>query len=398
MYFYQSLHKQFMKNIFLIIILLSAILSCNNSKKTMNTESKNPNTKPTKVLNSESLKIRNYLKKDIVIAHRGSTYWTPEETEPAYRWARNIGADYLELDLQMTKDSILVAYHDNTLLRTSNVSEVFPEIKNPTTNDFTLKQLRNLDYGSWFNKSYPKRARKSFIGLEILTFKDVLMIAEGYQIKKKDGKPVKEIINGNWTGKYLHEKDPNDNQNRPGVYTETKKLGLEKLLAKELKEYQWLITDNPKKIKTYKNKVAIANTNGRFILQSFYRESIEKLNIYLPNIPKCLLIWKPEMDKNLKNGYIETINYCINNNVEIMGPSIAGAPNNYGELTAPWMVELIHQSGMLIHPYTFDTVADFDKYANSVDGVFTNRADLGLIYYKRLENNISEDVLIELGY
>jgi len=387
-----------MKNILLILIISSAILSCNRSKKTMHTESQKSNTLTIKKLSTESIKTRNYILKDIVIAHRGSTYWTPEETEPAYRWARNIGADYLELDLQMTKDSILVALHDDTLLRTSNVQEIFPDINEPTTNDFTLKQLRSLDFGSWFNKVNPKRAKKKFVGSQILTFKDVLMIAEGYRIKREKGKPVKEVIKGEWTGKYLYEIDPADNKNRPGIYAETKKLGLEKLLAKELKEYKWLITENPKNIKTYKNKVGIANTKARLVLQTFYPESIKQLNIYLPNIPKCMLIWKPEMDKDLKNNYIKIINYCVNNNVEIMGPSIAGAPNNYGELTAPWMVKLIHQSGMIIHPYTFDTNIDFNNYSESTDGFFTNRADLALIYFNRLKGNTSESILTELGY
>ncbi|MCK4561642.1 MAG: hypothetical protein KAT78_01935, partial [Flavobacteriaceae bacterium] len=244
----------------------------------------------------------------------------------------------------------------------------------------------------------PKTARKSFIGCRILTFKDVLMIAEGFRIKRENGEPVKEIIAGEWTGKYLHEKDPADNKNRPGIYAETKKLNLEKLLLKELKENDWLITDNPKTIETYHNKVAIANTKARFIVQTFYTESIEQLNIYLPNIPKCMLIWKPEMGKDLKDNYIKIINYCVNNNIEIMGPSIAGAPNNYGELIAPWMVELIHQSGMIIHPYTFNTNTEFNNYGARVDGVFTNRADLALIYFKRLELNTSESILTELGY
>ncbi len=387
-----------MKNILLILIISSVILSCNHSKKTMNTEFQKSNTLILKELSAESIKTRNYIPENIIIAHRGSTYWAPEETEPAYRWARNIGADYLELDLQMTKDSILVALHDDTLLRTSNIKDVFPNMVNPTSKNLTLKELRTLDFGSWFNKENPERARKSFVESQILTFKDVLMIAEGYRIKREKGKPVKEVIKGEWTGKYLYEIDPVDNKNRPGIYAETKKLNLEKLLLKELKEHGWLITNNPKTIETYPNKVSIANTNARFILQSFYRESIEQLNIYLPGIPKCLLIWKPDMNEDINNSYVETINYCIDNNVEIMGPSIAGAPNNYGELTAPWMVKLIHQSGMIIHPYTFDTNTDFNTYGASVDGVFTNRADLALIYFKRLKSNISESILTELGY
>ncbi len=351
-------------------------------------------------LSSEAIQVRDYINKDIVIAHRGSTYWTPEETEPAFRWARNIGADYLELDLQMTKDNILVAMHDDDLLRTTNVKDIYPKFKTPTVNDFTLKELRSLDCGIWFNKKKPDRARKAFEGTEILTLKDVMMIAEGYRIKRINDKPVKEMFDHKWTGKYVYEKDPKDNKNRPGIYAETKSGHgqIEKFLAKKLKELKWLITDHPKNIKTYQNKVSIANTNARFILQSFSKESIEKLDAYLPGIPKCMLLWKPDMEGDLKNNLKEYIDFCIKNNAEIMGSSIAGAPNNYEELTAPWMVDLIHKSGMVIHPYTFDTNNDLHKYAPHVEGVFTNRADLALIYYKRLTKNNSENILNDLGY
>ena len=395
------------KEIGALILLIGTMYSCDSSKS----DFRKPNATETKELSEVSLAIRDLLSKDVIIAHRGTIYWAPEETEPAFRWARNIGADYLELDLQMTKDSILVAMHDNTLLRTSNVKDIYPDVEKPTTNDFTLKQLRKLDFGSKFNRTHPKRARDSYIGAKILTFQDVIMIAEGYHIKElENGDPVKEAIDGEWTGKYQYEMDPSDNKNRPGVYAETKKLHLEKLLLKELKEYGWLITDNPKHIETYKGKVSYANTNARFILQTFYRRSIIELNKYLPGVPKCLLIWEPEMrekiksddrskiDSILKKNYIETINYCVDNDVEIMGSSIKGKPNNYGELSAPWMVELVRNSGMIIHPYTFDGPKDFNTYGHEVDGVFTNRADLALIFLGRLDKNISEDVLKELGY
>ena len=42
--------------------------------------------------NREEAEEELFIPKDIVIAHRGTTYWAPEETEMAYRWARNIGA------------------------------------------------------------------------------------------------------------------------------------------------------------------------------------------------------------------------------------------------------------------------------------------------------------------
>lgn len=351
-----------------------------------------------KKLSKESEKIRDYMSKDLVIAHRGSSYWAPEESEPAYRLARNLGADYLELDMQMTKDSILVAIHDNSMTRTTNIGDLFPDIEKPVTDSFTLKELRSFDIGSWYNETYD-RGRESYVGLTILTLKDVLMIAEGYYIKKdENGNPVKEMENGEWNGKYLYEKDPFDNKNRPGVYAETKKLGLEKLLAAELKEHGWLITDNPKKIKTYNDKVGYANTKARFVLQTFYRRSIKELNNYLSGLPKGLLIWEPKMSDSIETSYLETINFCIENNVEVMGASLTGGNRNYGELSAPWMVDLVHNAGMVIHSYTVDDKQQLEEYGERLDGLFTNRTDLTLEYYNRKSEKSAKEILAEMGY
>jgi glycerophosphoryl diester phosphodiesterase len=380
-----------MKNIFFLLLFSVFLSGCGSEKSSAGAKTND------KMISEHSIKVGKYLKKDIVIAHRGTKYWAPEETEPAFRWARNIGADYLEFDLQMTKDSVLVALHDNTLSRTSNVKEVFPYISKPATKDFTLKELRSLDFGTWFNKKYPKRAKKEFAGQPVLTLKDVIMIAEGYRLLRIGGEPAKEVIDNNWTGNYLYEIDPQDNKNRPGIYIETKKNNLEKLLQKGLKDAGWLITDHPKKIKTYRGKVNTGNTKARVILQSFHKKSIEQFNVYLPGLPKCLLINSVQALGIPKAFYPKILDFCIKNDVEILGPDISSKENSYG-LIAPWMVEMIHSTGMIIHPYTFNTTQEFEKYAPSVEGVFTNRADLALIYYKRLKNNISEEVLKELGY
>ena len=63
----------------------------------------------------------------LVIAHRGASYDAPEETEPAYLLARELGAAYLELDLQRTADGVLIAFHDDDLRRTTDVEAIFPE-------------------------------------------------------------------------------------------------------------------------------------------------------------------------------------------------------------------------------------------------------------------------------
>jgi len=380
----------------LLFVLMSGLASCKNEQKTQHQNK----IQEASEISEAAKKVRDYVKKDIVIAHRGSTYWTPEETEPSFLWARNVGADYLEFDIQLTKDSVLVAFHDSKLSRTSNVLDIFPERATAEINDFTLKELRRLDVGSWFNKIHPERAKKGYQNLTIMTLKDVVMIAEGYRIVKKDGAPVKEMISGIWTGNYRYEKDPNDNGNRPGIYVETKSptLHTEKILAREISKYGWNINKNPKKIKTMKGKVGIANTHARFVMQSFSPESIIKLEEYLPNIPKCFLLWQPDMKEDLKENYKKAIRFSIQYNVHGIGSSIAGAPNNYKELTAPWMLTLIHDAGMLVHPYTFDTHTQFKEYAGSVEGVFTNRADLALEFYDRKSKKSSEEILLALGY
>src|SRR5262245_4810763 len=65
--------------------------------------------------------------KKILVAHRGASAYTPEHTLEAYRLAIEQGADYVEQDLQVTKDGVLVCLHDLTLERTTNVEELFPD-------------------------------------------------------------------------------------------------------------------------------------------------------------------------------------------------------------------------------------------------------------------------------
>ena len=61
------------------------------------------------------------------IAHRGARSLAPENTLAAARKALGCGADMWELDVGMTADGVLILIHDNTLTRTSNVLEIFPE-------------------------------------------------------------------------------------------------------------------------------------------------------------------------------------------------------------------------------------------------------------------------------
>ena len=184
-----------------------------------------PGEVKVKTLPPESREVLDYLPRNIVIAHRGTTYWAPEETEAAMRWARNIGADYLELDLQRTKDGVLIALHDVNLRRTTNVETVFPDRADSPVSEFTLEELRQLDAGSWFNKANPDRARKAFEGLDILTLEDVVRIAEGYRIvRDRAGKRVYDI-DGQGRKHTRYEKDPDDNERTSFVSGYGKRFG-----------------------------------------------------------------------------------------------------------------------------------------------------------------------------
>src|SRR4051812_50138445 len=62
-----------------------------------------------------------------LIAHRGASGYAPEHTEAAYRLALEQKADFVEPDLAITRDGILICLHDDTLERTTNVAEGFPD-------------------------------------------------------------------------------------------------------------------------------------------------------------------------------------------------------------------------------------------------------------------------------
>jgi len=77
------------------------------------------------------------------IAHRGASGHAPENTLAAFRRAVELGARFIETDLQITRDARVVAIHDTTLDRTTNgKGQVHLR---------TLDEIRALDAGAWFN-------------------------------------------------------------------------------------------------------------------------------------------------------------------------------------------------------------------------------------------------------
>lgn len=82
----------------------------------------------------------------LTFGHRGASHAAPENTLSAFQLARDMGADGIELDVQLSRDGTAIVMHDSTVNRTTDgVGEVA---------DLTLEQLRELDAGSWFSSSF----------------------------------------------------------------------------------------------------------------------------------------------------------------------------------------------------------------------------------------------------
>lgn len=300
-----------------------------------------------------------------VIAHRGASYLAPEETRPAFLLARELGADYLEFDIQRTKDGVLIALHDDDLSRTTNVADIFPGREKDTVDTFTFTELQQLDAGSWFNRRFPERARGSFKGLTILRLEDIIGIAE--------------------SGSY-----------RPGIYIETKAAlrfpGIERQLVDTLAAHGWITGTGPR-------------DRARLIFQSFEPESLTRLKELAPDIPRLLLIdevmtsresWELVLKKAAEIGAgIGTWGYRW-----AFGPhwSLKDASMRY-LTTWPWYTGQAHRAGLFVHPWTIDDRWEMWMVTlGGADGVFTNRAELALAVYGRATHGDLDSIWNRIGF
>ncbi|GAA1379856.1 glycerophosphodiester phosphodiesterase [Peribacillus frigoritolerans] len=171
-------------------------------------------------------------KKIVNVAHRGASGYAPEHTIPAYQMGEQMKGDYIEIDLQMTKDGRLVAMHDEKVDRTTNGTGL--------VKDLTLAEIKKLDAGTWFNEKYPQLAKEGYEGLKVPTLEEVF---------KKFGKKANY---------YIETKSPD-------VYP-----GMEEELLQVLEEYK------------------MVDSKGRtknVLIQSFSKESLMKVHDLNPRLP-----------------------------------------------------------------------------------------------------------------
>jgi glycerophosphoryl diester phosphodiesterase len=173
------------------------------------------------------------------IGHRGASAYAPEHTFAAYNRALKQGADYIEIDLQMTSDGVLVALHDKTLNRTADAPEGVPErYCRGLVSKKTLEQIKMCDAGSWFSPEYT--------GRKIPTLE---------QIFRRYGTSVNY---------YIETKNPDAAH------------GMEEELVRLLEKYKL---------------IEPAAENWRVLIQSFSAESLMKIHELEPSLPLIQLYW-----------------------------------------------------------------------------------------------------------
>ena len=150
--------------------------------------------------------------KPLVLAHRGASGYLPEHTLAAYKKAIDMGADFVEPDLVVTKDGHLVARHEPNITATTDVSTLpeFAALKTTRkvdgidetgwfATDFTLAELKTLRA-----KQAMAERDQSFNGqFEIPTFREILDL-----VKVENAENAKKGLRGRVIGVYPETKHP----------------------------------------------------------------------------------------------------------------------------------------------------------------------------------------------
>ncbi|HDY7837786.1 TPA: glycerophosphoryl diester phosphodiesterase [Vibrio vulnificus] len=102
----------------------------------------------------------------MIVGHRGVAGSYPENTRVSVQAAIDLGLSWVEIDVQPTKDNVLVICHDHTIDRCSNGKG--------RVDAYSLKELQAFDFGGWFDEA--------FAGEPIMTLESLLNLAAEYDL------------------------------------------------------------------------------------------------------------------------------------------------------------------------------------------------------------------------
>ena len=324
----------------------------------------------------------------IVIAHRGASGYAPEHTLVSYFIAIEQGADYIEPDLVMTRDGVMVARHENEIGGTTDVAarREFADRRTTKvvdgasvtgwfTEDFLLEELKTLRARERIPELRPANTRLDG-RLEIPTLEEILALARGVEERRR--------VRARELG-LAAAPEP------IGVYPETKHpsyfaglgLAMEERLVAALERY------------------GFRGPDGRAFLQSFETANLRALS-RLTQLPLVQLIEaagapydfvqggdpRTYADLLTPKGLEEIATYAA-----CIGPakSLIIPRDGEGRLTRPTsLVADAHAAGLKVHPWTFraesaflpaelDLAGELHEFlAAGLDGFFTDQPDVGV--------------------
>jgi len=278
-----------------------------------------------------------------VIAHRGASGVLPEHTLAAYAAAHAMGADWIEPDIVMTKDGVLICAHEITLEQTTDVVTKFPARNRRNgsyyTIDFTYDEIAQLDRIGRVNGVGPR-----IRGHRIPTLKNVLEMLK--TLNERTGRDV---------GIIPEIKDP-DFHRKHGT-------PIEPVLLRMLRNYGY---NSPQ---------------DRAVIQSFDPWSLRAMRETLgTEIRLVYLSSKPIPDIVLD----QVAGYC-----DGIGPNYKLLAERTGDAWAPTdLADRIRARGLTIWPWTFgDDELILGRFlaAVPVDGFFTDYPDKGVIAANLIE-------------
>ncbi|WP_461054433.1 glycerophosphodiester phosphodiesterase [Spirosoma arcticum] len=334
----------------------------------------------------------------LVIGHRGASGTLPEHTLESYRLAIEQGADFVEPDLVVTKDGVLICRHEPMLSGTTDVSER-PEFANRKTkklldgfevedwfaSDFTLAEIKTLRA----KQAFAERSQQ-FNGLYLIpTFQEMIDLVK-----------TESTNRGRQVGIYPETKHPTFHEN----------LGLaitDKLLA-TLTAAGWNSKEAPVYVQSFEvSNLQYARTKSTVkLVQLFDAYDVDRNGNLLMDLPNgkpydFVVKGDPRTYNDLANDagldfiktyadgigpwkpYIQPYTFADANNdgnPDDINSDGRTTDQDYTKLPATTLIERAHQRGLLVHAYTFrdELRRLLSDYNNDPRAEYKNIYDLGV--------------------
>lgn len=327
----------------------------------------------------------------LVIAHRGASGYRPEHTIAAYELAIEMGADYIEPDLVITKDRVLVARHENAIAilnpETGEVIEATTDVaEHPEfANRCTTKIIDNRAITGWFTEDFTLEELKTLGTKERLPQLRGTEFDHQFQVPTLD-----EVIE-------LVQRQSAETRRTIGIYPETKHPTYFKSIGLSLEEPLVEIL----------NKYGYTHSDAPVFIQSFETANLKKLN-QMTKVPLIQLLntsgqpydfidnfdprnnTRTYLDLATPEGLGEIAEYAegIGVNKRLILPT-----DTNGHLLEPTsLINDAHTQGLLVHGWTFRNETIFldpdyqgkpeleyqQFFSLGIDGVFSDFPDTAL--------------------